>query len=401
VLYDDENAAERFPFDISVEEKDLEDVSSHLSGQQSLRWLVLELVVYGWETDVEVLDFVQSTLFWSEQVEQVPQHVKDDFGIETGTKVINEVEKTLTWLVDHGLIKKPLGQPQTDETRYEGTELGRALVEYEHSNWFDNSVQSVLEFTEWLNDQGDELTPEKLVEQLAEEYYHCDATQPLTGDGPLSEKMELHGLSDTEGATAVLGCWFWCAGVSITGIEDALGADSLAGLSNTMSNLSSGIDSVRLLYEPFEMPTEPDWLEIFADQISEGVPGPDMYLVSNVEYLGRVLYNNLEQQLNRTGSGSDWDPGRDHFVVERLSKLLDERNDELFRDSVESTPKIGSTIGENILECVKEWNPEDVDMVEVPFAESVRDRHGSDDLTQYHSIETGSEPRNRGRFKRQ
>ena len=384
LMHDDADAFEKYQFDTRVEEKDLEDVTSHLSGNVALRWLVLELVNYGWETDNEVLDFVQSTLFWSENVEQIPQHVREDFGIQPGGEIVDEVKKTLSWLARHGLLKKPLGQPQTDETLYTATELGNSLVEYEHSNWFDDSVQSVLELTEWLNDQADTLTPEKLVERLADEYYHCNENYTLTEKGPLGERMELHDLSGSDGTTAMMVCWIWCAGVSITDMEDLLGGDDLSRFANTASNLSDAVESVRVLYEPFEMPTELDWLEMFAAQIGEGIPGPDMYLVNNVEYFGRVLYNNLRDRLNRMGAGNDWDPGQGHFVIERLSKLLAERNDDLFLDSVKSADDIGPEISKNILDSVKEWNPEDNEMVKVPFAESVRDRKGSEDFTRYH-----------------
>lgn len=390
-MYDDDAAAETFQFDTPVEQKDLEDVTSHLSGQVALRWLVLELVTYGWDTDRDVLDFAQSTLFWSENVDQLPQHVRDDVGVQPGREIVDEVEKTLIWLTNHGLVNKPLGQPQNDVTRYTATDLGTALVEYEHNNWFDNSVESVLEFTEWLNDQGSDLTPESLIDRLAEEYYHCDEGFWIDGEGPLNEKMELHDLSGPEGTTAALVCWFWCAGVAITDIEDLLEADDLSGLANTTSNLSTAVDSVQLLYEPFEMPAEPEWLEMFADQIDAGVPGPDMFLVRNVDRFARVLYNNLEEQLNSMESGSDWDPGADHFVVERLSKLLAERDEMLFRDSVKTTHRIGETISKNILESVKEWTPADNEMVDVPFAESVRDRRGSDELTWSHEIERESD----------
>jgi replicative superfamily II helicase len=391
LMYDDEDAAETFQFDTRVEQKDLEDVKSHLSGQVPLRWLVLELVNYGWETDTEVLDFVQSTLFWSENVEQIPQHVQDEFGAQPGREIADEVEKTLTWLTNHGLLNKPIGQPQNEETRYTATALGAALVEYEHSNWFDDSVQTVLELTEWLNDQGDDITPERLVNRLAEAYYHCDEGFEIEGDGPLNEKRELHDLSGEEGMTSALVCWLWCAGASITDIESVLGADDLSGLANTTSNLSIAVESVQLLYGPFEMPEEPEWLEMFADQIEVGVPGPDMYLVRNVDRLGRVLFNNLEDQLNITGEGADWDPGEDHFVIERLSKLLAERNEELFLEAMKATNRIGDTISENILDSVKTWSPNDSEMVEVPFAESARERHGSDELTQYYEANRESD----------
>ena len=391
-MYDDPEASDRFQFDTPVEEKDLEDVESHLSGQQALRWLVLELITYGWETDEEVLDFVHSTLFWSETVEQVPQHVRDDFSIQPGQNVADEVESTLTWLTAHGLVNQPVGQPQGETTRYSATELGEALVEYEHSNWFDDSVQSILELADWLDDQGGDLTPERLVERLADEYYHCDEGFWSEGEGPLNEKLELHNLAGPEGTTAGIICWLWCAGISITDIEDLLGADDLSGLASTAANLSTAVESVTLLYEPFNMPDEPEWLEMFAKQIDAGVPGPDMYLVRNVHGFARVLYNNLKDQLNSMGAGSDWDPGEDHFVIERLSKLLADRDETQFRDSIRATYGIGDTISRKILESVKEWDPDESELVDVPFAESLRERETTDELMRYHETDSDSEP---------
>ncbi|MDZ5811544.1 DEAD/DEAH box helicase [Halorubrum sp. AD140] len=395
LMYNDENAFEEFQFDTRVEEKDIEDVASHLSGQIALRWLVLELVNYGWETDVEVTEFVQSTLFWSESVEQVPQYIRDDLAEQPGADVEAEIQKTLTWLTNHGLLHKPIGQPQSEQTRYTATDLGSALVEYEHSNWFDNSVERVLELTEWLNEQESDLTPEKLVQRFAEEYYHCDEVVTIDDEGGLNEKMDLHNLSGTEGSTAVLICWFWCAGVPITDIEDYLGGDDMSSLVNTASNLSIAVKSARLLYEPFEMPEEPEWLEMFAAQVAEGVPGPDMYLISNVDYFGRAIYNNLRDQLNRTGGrDASWDPGTEHFVIERLSKLLADSGEDLFVDTVRSTHRIGDAISQNLLKSVLEWDPESDERIEVPFAESALERPGSDGLTRYHELIDDEESEN-------
>lgn len=387
LLFDDEDAFEIFQFDTRVEEKDIEDVTSHLSGQTALRWLVLELVNYGWETDAEVAKFVQSTLFWSESVDQVPEYIRDDLAEQPGADVEAEIQKTLIWLTNYGLLHKPIGQPQSEQTRYTATDLGSALVEYEHSNWFDTSVERVLELTEWLNEQGSDLTPEKLVQRFAEEYYHCDEVLTIDDEGGLNEKMELYNLSGTEGSTAVLICWFWCSGVPITDIEDYFGGDDMSSLVSTASNLSTAANSASLLYEPFDMPEEPEWLKMFAAQVAEGVPGPDMYLINNVDYFGRALYNNLRDQLNRTGSSdASWDPGREHFVIERLSKLLADTGDDLFIDTVGSTHRIGDTISQNILQSVQEWAPDSDEQIEVPFAESALERPDSDGLTRYHEL---------------
>ncbi|WP_330633588.1 DEAD/DEAH box helicase [Halocatena halophila] len=390
VLYDDEDAADTFQFDIPVEKKDLEDVTSHLSGQVALRWLVLELINHGWDNDTDVLDFVQSTLFWSENVDQAPHHVQEDIGEQPGHDIADEVRETLTWLTNHGLVTKPIGQPQEDKTRYKSTDLGSALVEYEHSNWFDDRVRNVLELTDWLKEEGSELTPERLVERLADAYYACDEGYWIEDEGPVYKKMELHNLSGKSGTTSAIICWFWCAGASITDIEDMLLADDLSGLANTTSNLSTALKSVQLLYSPFDMPDEPEWLQIFADQVDAGVPGPDMYLIKNVEHFGRVLYNNLKTHLNNLGREADWDPGGDHFMIERLSKLLADRDERLFIDLVKETDRIGTTIGENILNCVKEWDPESNEMVEVPFSDSITDRREIDQLTKYHESERKS-----------
>jgi len=393
LLYDDDDAAEKFQFDTRVEEKDIEDVTSHLSGQIALRWLVLELVNYGWETDAEVSEFVQSTLFWSESVDQVPEHVRADLAEQPGAEVEEEIQVTLAWLTDHGLLHKPIGQPQSEETRYTATDLGSALVEYEHSNWFDNSVRRVLELTEWLAEQGNELTPELLVQRFAQEYYHCGEALVIDGGGPLSENMDQYNLSGSEGTTAVLTCWFWCDGIPITEIENVLLTDDLSGLANTTSNLSTAVESVRLLYEPFEMPEEPEWLERFAEQVEAGVPGPDMYLISNVDYFGRALYNNLLEQLNRTGGpDASWDPGDDHYIIERLSSLLAANDDDLFITTVKTTYRIGDAISKNILESVKEWDPDNDERIEVPFAESARERPDSEGLSRYHELDNDPTP---------
>lgn len=397
-LYDDDEAIEKYQFDTRVEYKDIEDVVTHLSGKKALRWLVLELVNNGWETDEEVLDFIQSTFFWSDTVEQIPQLAQDAPTVQPGRKIHKEVNKTLKWLVRYGLLNKPIAQSQNGSTRYSTTELGSALVEYEHSNWFDNSVQKVLELTEWLHERGDDLTPELLVQRLAETYGYCDVGIGLIDDErTLSSKMQQYGLSGTEGVTSVMVNWFWCAGLPVSEIEDLIDTDDLSTLANTASNLSSAIESVRLLYEPFDMPTEPEWLEKHAAQVGEGVPGPDMYLVEEVDYFGRVLYNNLKTDLDKMGAGLDnahresegskgssWDPGPDHFVIERLSKLLSERNDSLFKDSVRATSGIGTTIAKNLLDAVKSWDPEVAQEDSVPFGESVVSRDESADLVNYY-----------------
>jgi replicative superfamily II helicase len=390
-MWRDEEAAEKYQFDITVEDKDLEDVTSHLSSDTALEWLVLELVAHGWERDTEIIDFLQSTLFWSECVDQVPSHVTADVDEQPAEEVIDEVENTLEELESLGLIHSPIGQPQRDATRYNATEMGEAVVEFEHSNWFSNSVRDVLELADWLEQNDDGLTPEQLVKRLGEAYYRCDLGEYIPPTGEVGKLLETHELDMTEGTTAALVCWFWCTGVPIRTIEDQFdGQFDLDGLPNVADKLATALDSIQLLYEPYEMPREPEWLEKFTTQVSEGIPGPDVYLVDSVEYFGRVRYNRLTEQLNNSGRGTDWDVGEDHYLIERLSALLaDVDATDQFLHVVQSADKIGEEISENILEAVEAWSPSEHNRVEVPFLESLTER--DDVLVQYHSTDSDTD----------
>jgi replicative superfamily II helicase len=382
-MYGDDEAAEKFQFGTPVENKDLEDVESHLSGETPLRWLVLELVNYGWSTDEEVIDFVSSTLFWSETVTQVPSHVQSSEESQPSSEVVDKITHTLGWLTDHGLLNKPIGQPQRDVERYDATDLGAALVDYQHSNWFGNSVVDVLELTEWLAECGDSLTPEALVQKLADTYIYCEASAEVPVDNrPLREKMSSNGLFGEGASTAVISCWFWCSGLSLTAIEEAIDSDDLSSFPSTASNIATAVDSITHLYEPFEMPAEPKWLTTFSDQLDAGVPGPDMHLLENASQFGRVLYNDLEERLN--SYNTDWALGPEYFVIERLSSLLTDANDQQFKEVISGTYGIGPQISQNLLEVVKAWDPE-ADTFDVPIAESARDRRDATDVTRFHN----------------
>ncbi|ELY96774.1 DEAD/DEAH box helicase [Natrialba taiwanensis] len=119
LMYNDEEAFEKFQFDTRVEEKDIEDVTSHLSRQIALRWLVLELVNYGWETDTEVIQFIRSTLFWSESVEQVPDYIRDDVGEQPGEDIRDEIKTMLSGSRTTGYCTSRSGsrKPMTRGTR--------------------------------------------------------------------------------------------------------------------------------------------------------------------------------------------------------------------------------------------------------------------------------------------
>ena len=387
-MYRDEDAIDRYQFETRVENKDIEDVNTHLSAQNALQWLVLELVAHGWETDKQVVEFIQSTLFWSEAVEQIPAHVKEEIPVQPGGDVIQEVEDTLSMLAGLGLIHSPIGQPQTDATRYNATEMGEAVVEYEHANWFDNNVRDVLGLADWLERNHDTLAPELLIERLAEEYYQCDIREFVDpSQGTVGQLAGKHGFDKTEGSTAALTCWFWCEGVPVPAIEEYFGGEvELGNLVSVVDKLETALNSLTHLYEPYEMPAEPEWLEKFTMQVAEGIPGADTYLVDTVDHFGRILYTRLTEKLEQTGRGTDWYPGEDSYLIEQLSALLADSDQNQFRAVVADADKIGDTISENILEAVEAWEPTEHNDVDVPFLESITER--DDVLVQYHNTPT-------------
>lgn len=383
-MYSDEQAAEIFQFETPVEEKQIEDVESHLKGSNNLRWLILELVNYGWEEEQEVLDFIQSTFYYSEAVDQAQNPAKDP-----ATEIHDTIKTELEWLCEQDLISK-VHTSTSDKQTYRSTESGAAFVEFEHSNWFDNTIQELIDLSWWLNHEHEEdtLTPERLIDKLAGKYYHCEAPASIDHD-TIEQQMEQHDLYDRPGATAALICWFWTSGVSVRDMESQLNIDDLSTLPSTANNLSTALDSLSYLYDPFEMPREPDWLEPLKNQIETGISGPDMLLVSNVDYFGRILYNNLTEQINLSGAGSDWDPGEGTYLIERLKALIEFAPEDQAKNVIKSADKVGKKISDNIHDVVKTWSPEDDTQTEVPYANSVVQKE--DESTPNPTIEIGSD----------
>jgi hypothetical protein len=229
-----------------------------------------------------------------------------------------------------------------------------------------------------------------LIERLAEEYYQCDIREFVDpSQGAVGRLADKHGFDKTEGSTAVLACWFWCEGIPVPAIEDYFGGEvELGNLVSVVDKLETALNSLTHLYEPYEMPAEPEWLEKFTMQVAEGIPGPDTYLVDTVDHFGRILYTRLTDKLEQTGGGggSDWYPGEDSYLIEQLSALLADNNPDQFRAVVADTDKIGDAISENILEAVEAWEPTEHNDVDVPFMESITER--DDVAVQYHDTPT-------------
>lgn len=360
----DEEARDEFQFDRSVEEKSLEPAFSHIQNEEELRWLVLELLVHGWESDIEVMDFITKTLFWQQAVEgQATLTNEHGFTGESEqiTVIRDMVDGILEWLVTKGLIRTPITQPHTEGTGYTATELGDAVVEFNFKNWLSNTVDEVCNFMDWLHMQNDNLSPEPLVECLATIYDRkCNLN---TSVGNETIEMYMHNLDSPvygkEGTTAAVVCWGWCQGTTLSTMQFQFGIDELSYLPGVTRFIHRALEAIPELYGPQEMPPMPRWIEPFTSRVEYGVPGADAYLLENTDHLGRRKYNQLQNHLNQMAE-TGWDPGRNEPVIIRLRNLYDERNqdDQLLRDTLRSVSGIGQAISGNTLETVKEWDPD-------------------------------------------
>ena len=389
-IYNREEAPEQFQFDRAVEDKDLEDITSHLTGQSALRWLVLELVATGWTTESEIIDFVRSTLAWTERVEEVPTHIQQTVGVDPAHELVEDVQAALTWLSDQSLVTTQAGYAAAGSEDLDTTPLGDVCVEFEHATWFSTTIVEVLELVAWLGQQGTSVSPEALVERAVEEYDDvCDLGTDLTEHDEIGPYLTAHGLEGSTGTTAGVVCWYWCSGLPIAQIKEQLDTEAVTALSQITGHIATALEAVQTLYRAPQLPAEPAWLESLATRIDAGVPDPDVYLIDSIEYFGRKRYNELRRQINQTslerGGQSfeldegevsieqiaDWDPGRNAPLVERLHGLYTNRTESMVRDVIEEADYIGTEITRSIVDAIDVWPEQQRTRTSVPFAESI------------------------------
>lgn len=371
-MYDGESeTADVFQFNTPLEEKEIEDVTTHLDSRRQLRWLVLELVNYGWGTKEEILDFLSNTLYWEE--------TKQKYG--TGSKV-NEVTAEeinaslsveLDWLKDRELVIRDNGtngDNKTALTNFSTTELGDAIVEYHHSNWFPNTVSDVYELAKWVRTeiQNDTLTPEQLLQQLGKVYdRHCKHSIGSRNIDFL-EKINDYGLFNDEGQTAAVICWYWNQGFSLEDIKQITDTTSQSRLSSTAQNIATAINSLSNLFGADTMPPEPQWLDGLRLHINTGVSGIDTHLINSTDQLGRKRYYNLANKLDRLRNSKDTKYGKDAYVLEQLHEIYEDTNKEDFIRIISTgVDDIGQTVANEIYTTVHTWNPHMTTPDTVPY----------------------------------
>jgi superfamily II DNA or RNA helicase/predicted RNA-binding protein YlxR (DUF448 family) len=380
-MYDGDETPEVFQFETALEQKQIEDVTTHLDGRERLRWLTLELVNYGWDTKEEILDFLSNTLYW-EEVSQKYEGI-DNINKHVATEVNSSITVELDWLKERGLVSRQEtveNDARSGLTNFATTEMGNAVVEYHHSNWFNNTVEDVHTLAKWLRDEieADSLTPERLVKHLANKYRYCEhSVNAKTVE--FIEKANQYSLTDNPGHTAAVMCWYWCHGFSINDIEKITGTNSQTRLPSTAYNLSTAVDSLSELFTADTMPEEPNWLQAFKIHIETGVDGIDTYFINTTDLLGRKRYYNLKSKLNQMQENENTDFGRSAYLIEELHDIFEKTDKQRFIGIISNnTDDIGNKVAQEIYETVSEWDPDEFAPINVPYEHSPRSYNESE-----------------------
>jgi len=370
-MYDDEETPDVFQFDTPLEEKDIEDVTTHLSSSEQLRWLLLELINYGWETKEEMLDFLSNSLYWEEKMQKYED--MNDQRKFVAEEMSASITAQLQWLVDRGIVSRQDSLEEGDTpqlTVFNSTEIGNAIVEFHHSNWFNNTVEEVHNLAKWIRTEieNNTLTPEGLVQHLAKKYHHCSHSVKADNIDFL-EKMNQYSLFNDEGATAAVICWYWCHGYTIDDIEDITDTQSQSRLPSTAYNISTAVDSLSELFIAESMPEEPDWIQPFKTHIETGVSGIDTYLLNTTDLFGRKRYYNLVDKFDKMKNSDNTDLGENSYLIEQLYDLYErvDQDEEFKRFVTSGVDDIGKKVGEEIKSTIEEWSPSEFIPVTVPY----------------------------------
>jgi superfamily II DNA/RNA helicase len=373
-MYNDEETIDEFQFNTPLNEKEIEDVATHLSSRRQLRWLILELVNNGWGTKEELLNFLSNTLYW-EEVSQKYESMKN------GRKFIAEeinasLSAELKWLVERELvIKQDSENNQSGLTDFATTQVGNAIVEYHHSNWFSNSVSDVHDIAKWVRTEIETgtLTPEKLIQHIAKVYERECKHNIGSKNIEFLEKINEYGLFNSEGQTAAAICWYWNHGFSLNDIEEVTGTESQSRLPSTARNIATAVSSLTNLFEPDSMPTQPKWIASLNTQINTGICGVDTHLINKTDQFGRKRYYNLTKKFDQLRASDDNKYGKDAYLIEQLYEVYKNENKDMFTDIVvKGVEDIGQTVGEEIYKTIDNWHPKIADQTTVPYEHSPR-----------------------------
>jgi len=374
-IYTDEEAEEYFEFGTPVEEKSLESIGSHFgpvpdsfpSGEYisnaqdadtNLRWLLIELVVSGWNTLDELIEFVSMTLYGFYQAKSATMAIGND-------EVAQKVTRFTMELDEKGFIN------HRSDNQITPTTLGEAVFEYDHSTRLEATPDALKGVIKMLENHHP-ISPERLVKEFAAVSYTCDLGDSPDAGNPLWELLERNGYQQSDSSmTAAVMTWLWCEGIDADLIEDRAEID-MAHLSTTAGNLSEAIGAVGELYTatPYR---EPVWVKTFARQLEDGVTAKDLHLTSyNGIARGRMMA--LEDQIQTAWSGLDEDTPPGHTeTIEKLA-FQKKRAPSRFKENIiRGADHISMTTAPTVVEAVEDWIAGDSGKrTQPPIAESGR-----------------------------
>lgn len=398
-LYGDEDAADVFEFGTPVEEKSLESIASHLGVtekvsegenfarqdasevQQNFRWLILELLCAGRTEVPELLSFVQQTLYWHQLSQSAQPATAESVITDPGKQeLLSDVVETADWLVANGFAQEAGGDA------YAPTDVGRACFEYRHSTWVETSLSDLISLVEWV-DQQDTLTPEELLQKLAETYYQCELGVTTQNEQFRSLLAKAGMDPDIDAShTAGIVAWYWCAGIPIDLIEDQLDIE-VPNLSTTARrNLGGVVNAVSHLIEATST-TEPPWLDTLADQVKDGVTPPDLYL-TNVSGVARRIVTNLEELINQGMRDIETETAMSAPLLYKILERRSEYDDpDEFAVQLRGADQVGVERANTIVDAIDGWSQSAEREHKPPFQTSARefmprwrDTNGSTDL---------------------
>ena len=376
-IYTDEEAEEYFEFGTPVEEKSLESIGSHFgpvpddfpsdeyisnaeNADTNLRWLLIELVVSGWNTLDELIEFVSMTLygFYQDTSTSATPTLGND---EVAQKVLRFTKE----LDEKGFIN------YQSDNQITPTKLGEAVFEYDHATRLEATPDALKGVVRRLKNYHP-ISPERLIKEFATVSYTCDLGESPSEDNQLWELLERHGYEQSNSSmTAAVMTWFWCQGINADLIEDRADID-VAHLSTTADNLSEAIGAISELYNatPYQ---EPVWVETLARQLADGVTVKDLHLTS-YDGIARGRVMALEDQIQTAWSGLDKDTPPGHATtIEKLAFQQKQAPSGFEENIVLSADHISTGTAPTVVEAVKDWTAGDSgERTQPPIAESGR-----------------------------
>lgn len=377
-IYTKDEAEDYFEFGTPVEEKSLESIGSHFgpvpdhfprdeyisnaeNADTNLRWLLIELVVSGWNTLDEIIEFVSMTLYGFYQGTSTA--TTPTLG---GDPVANKVTRFVEELDKKGFIN------YRSDNEITPTDLGESVFEYDHATRLETTPDALKGVTKMLENYHP-ISPERLVKEFAAVSYRCNLQESPGEGNSLWELLDRNGYEQTdETMTAAVMTWLWAQGIDADLIEDRAEID-VAQLSTTASNLSEAIGAVGELYTatPYE---EPVWMETFAQQLADGVTVDDLHLTS-YDGIARGRVMALEDQIQTAWSGLEKDtPPGSASTIEKLVFQQGEAPSGFEDNIVRGADHISTGTAPTVVKAVEDWAGGDVsDRQQPPIAESGRE----------------------------